>query len=116
MAPLWQPSPERVARSRLTAFQRQLEERTARQFADYPSLHRFSIDEPAHFWTTLWDFCSIVGDRGERVAVDLDLMPGARFFPDARINFAENLLRRTDEAPAIVATTETGRVTTMNFR
>jgi acetoacetyl-CoA synthetase len=116
MVPLWQPGPERVAQSRLTAFVHQLEERTARRFPDYASLHRFSIVEPASFWTAFWDFCAIVGERGERIAVDLDRMPGARFFPEARLNFAGNLLCRSDDAPAIVATTETGRGRTLSFR
>jgi acetoacetyl-CoA synthetase len=116
MVPLWQPGPERVAQSRLTAFVHQLEERTARRFPDYASLHRFSIVEPASFWTAFWDFSAIVGERGERIAVDLDRMPGARFFPDARLNFAGNLLCRSDDAPAIVATSETGRGRTLSFR
>ena len=60
---------------------------------DYASLWAWSNREPENFWRLLWDFCEIVGEPGERTLVDGDRMPGARFFPDARLNFAENLLR-----------------------
>ena len=71
-------------------------------FADYAAVYRFSIDRPADFWRAVWTFCDIRGQMGDRVVVDLDRMPGARFFPDARLNFAENLLRRRDATPALI--------------
>jgi acetoacetyl-CoA synthetase len=54
------------------------------------------------FWSALWDFCDVRGDKGERILENGDAMPGARFFPDARLNFAENLLTRTGSEPAIL--------------
>ena len=56
----------------------------------------------------MWTFAGVRGTMGERVVDDLDRMPGARFFPDARLNFAENLLRRTDDRPAIIFNGENG--------
>ena len=56
----------------------------------------------AAFWDLVWDFGGVIGDKGARVLVDPDKMPGAKFFPDARLNFAENLLRRADDGAAIV--------------
>ena len=64
---------------------------------DYASLYRFSIERPGEFWDSIWSFADVIGDRGERVVDLLDRLPGARFFPDARLNFTENLLRRQDE-------------------
>ena len=72
------------------------------ELAGYDDLYRFSIDRPADFWRHVWSFCSIRGEMGERVVVDLDRMPGAKFFPDARLNFAENVLRRRDDRAAII--------------
>ncbi len=69
---------------------------------DYPALYDFSIQRPADFWRAVWTFCGIHGAMGERVVIDLDRMPGARFFPDARLNFAANLLRRRGETPALI--------------
>jgi acetoacetyl-CoA synthetase len=108
MRPLWQPSPHRLAHSRLTAFTRALEGRLGRPLSDYAAVHRCSIEQPAEFWSAVWDVCGVIGDKLGPVVVDRDRMPGARFFPDARVNFAENVLRRRDEAPAIIAATEDG--------
>ena len=100
--PLWSPSPERQARARLTAFARTAERRFEQKFPDYASLHRFSIERPGEFWSAVWDFCGVRGSKGERAVEHLERMPGARFFPDARLNFAENLLRRRDASTALV--------------
>ncbi|MXX78991.1 MAG: AMP-binding protein, partial [Gemmatimonadales bacterium] len=71
--------------------------------ADSPeALWRWSIREPAAFWNAVWDFCGVIGERGERVVVDFDRLPGARWYPDARLNYAENLLRRRDDGPALL--------------
>ncbi|MCC7008894.1 MAG: acetoacetate--CoA ligase [Acidobacteria bacterium] len=109
MPPLWRPDPERIARSHLSAFTRRAERRAGRSLPDYASLHCWSVTDVPAFWDELWSAAGIVGERGERVVDRLDAMPGARFFPDARLNFAENLLRRRDDGPAILATTEHGR-------
>lgn len=62
-------------------------------FSDYDELYQWSIDEKENFWSTLWDFCGVIGDKGERVLVDGDDIEKAQWFPDASLNFAENLLR-----------------------
>jgi acetoacetyl-CoA synthetase len=98
---LWHPTPAWRAQTRLTAFEAALA-RAGHQFEDYAALHRWSVQEPAEFWRTVWDFSGVIGDRGETVVADADKMPGARWFPEARLNFAENLLRRRDETDAIV--------------
>ncbi|SLN12275.1 acetoacetate--CoA ligase [Oceanibacterium hippocampi] len=101
--PMWQPGPERVATSNLTRFMALVAERDGRRFDDYEALLRWSVEERERFWELLWDFAGIRAEtRGERTVVDGDRMPGARFFPDARFNFAENLLRRRDGTTAIV--------------
>jgi acetoacetyl-CoA synthetase len=114
-APLWAPSAERIARARLTSFMTAVEAACGVRVPDYPTLYAFSIDRPADFWRTVWNSCDVRGSMGERVVVDLDRMPGARFFPDARLNFAENLLRRRDNGPAIVFDDERRRSRTLTF-
>ena len=102
MTESWRPLPQRVAASRLSAFIAGAQTRWGREFKDYAALHRWSIEEPDEFWVSLWDFAGVIGERGERVVVDRDRMPGARWFPEARLNYAENLLRRRDDADALV--------------
>ncbi len=94
---LWQPSAERIAAANLTAFATR-----AGQPADYAALHRWSIEQPEAFWSQVWDFCEVRGEKGARVLADGDKMPGARWFPDARLNYAQNLLRRRDYEAALV--------------
>ncbi|MCG6857925.1 MAG: acetoacetate--CoA ligase [Salaquimonas sp.] len=100
--PLWTPPPERVAASRMAAFMQWLSERTGRTFSGYDALHAWSIEDVGGFWDAVWDYCGVIGEKGATVAVDLDKMPGARFFPEGRINFAENLLWKTGRETAIV--------------
>ncbi|HUW38911.1 MAG TPA: acetoacetate--CoA ligase [Rhodocyclaceae bacterium] len=102
MTESWRPSPERIAASRLSAFIDEAQTRWGREFPDYASLHRWSIDEPGEFWLSLWDFAGVIGERGRTVVADGDRMPGARWFPEAQLNFAENLLRRRDDSDALV--------------
>jgi len=102
-SPLWQPSPERVARANITGLANRVADRFGRRFGDYQALHRWSIENLEDFWTAVWDYTGVIAaERGDQVLVDGDKMPGAQFFPDARLNFAENLLRRRDDAPAVV--------------
>jgi len=101
--PLWQPSPSRIAGANMTAFIAQVKRDWGLDLAGYEQLYGFSIAELDKFWRSLWDFCAVIADPGPGpVLVDPDKMPGARFFPEARLNFAENLLRRRDESDAIV--------------
>ncbi|HUY03623.1 MAG TPA: acetoacetate--CoA ligase [Rhodocyclaceae bacterium] len=98
----WRPSAQRIAVSRLSAFIEEAQTRWGRAFPDYAALHRWSIEEPGEFWVSLWDFTGVIGERGRAVVVDRDRMPGARWFPEARLNFAENLLRCRDDSDALV--------------
>ncbi|MGH8503898.1 MAG: acetoacetate--CoA ligase [Gammaproteobacteria bacterium] len=101
--PLWRPSPEQIGRANMTAFMRRVERESGMRLPDYPALYRWSIDEPEAFWRSLWSFADVVARRqGEVVLTNGQRMPGARWFPQARLNFAENLLRYRDDAPAII--------------
>ncbi|MEZ5810062.1 MAG: acetoacetate--CoA ligase [Rhizobiaceae bacterium] len=101
-APLWTPSQTVVDAAAITRFSSLAAKRSEASVASYDDLHRWSIDDREAFWDLVWEFTGIVGDKGERRLVDGDRMPGARFFADARINFAENLLSRTGNAEAMV--------------
>ena len=102
-APLWRPSRERIESSHLRRFMVEAERRWNVKLLDFAALHRWSVERPEEFWVSVWDFCDIVAEtRGARTLVDGAAMPGARFFPDARLNFAENLLRHGGSEDAIV--------------
>ena len=101
--PLWQPSAERIAQANLTAFMGQIEHDWGARCASYGELYDFSISELDKFSLSLWDFCGLIAETPGSVAIEQpDKMPGARFFPEAKLNFAENLLRRRDGGDALV--------------
>jgi hypothetical protein len=116
----------------MTEFLRYVEERGGPPVPDYSpdsywQLHEWSVNNPERFWSLIWRFCGIVGHRGtgggaERVGVGLDHMgppdeeKGPRWFPDASLNFAENLLRFTDDEPAIASWNEEGHQRTLTFK
>ena len=100
---LWQPSPERIAQANLTRFVELVNQRWQAGVTDHASLYTWTIREPVRFWEAVWDFAGVVGDKGAApLLLDADRMPGAKWFPGARLNFAENLLRRRDDEVALV--------------
>ena len=101
--PLWTPSAERIASANITRFARFAAETWKLELDDYRALHRWSVTHPERFWDAMWGFAGIVSDtKGEVVVEDGDRMPGARWFPGAWLNYAENLLHRRDDTEAIV--------------
>ena len=99
-AKLWEPPLKRIQDANVTAFGRKIEADHGQTFADYESLWRWSHQHPVEFWRAVWDDGGVIGTRGERVLVDGNRMPGAKWFPDARLNFAQNLLDRRPAADA----------------
>jgi len=89
---LWRPGAERIGSARLSAFMAAVNARWNAGCSDYPSLWRWSVANPEAFWTSVWDDCGALGERGETVLEDGDRMPGARWFPQAQLNYAQNLL------------------------
>lgn len=101
--PLWTPSPAKIESANMTAFHASVECQWNVKLPDYAALHAFSITEMEKFWVSIRDYCGLIAENwGERIIINADKMPGAKFFPDARLNFAENLLRRRDDAPALI--------------
>ena len=128
--PLWSPDAERVKRANLTAFINHIQKQkpaASRGVNDFASLYRWSVEHPEAFWPEVWRFCGVVaGARPGRppwddVVIGVDRMAppdpklGPRWFPGARLNFAENLLRYADDHPALVFWNELGRQRTLCY-
>ena len=100
---LWQPSPSRIAAANLPRFMDEARRRWHVSLDNYGELYRWSIGAPEQFWDAMWSFGGMVSQmRGSTVLEHPAEMPGARWFPEARLNFAENLLRRRDDTEALV--------------
>ena len=115
--PLWTPSPERVERANITRFASWVREQGGLTGAtDYEALYSWSLKQPEPFWSACWELFDVLGNRGDRIADGpFDMRPGAHYFPDASLNFTENMLRRADGRPAIIATDERGRLKTYSW-
>jgi acetoacetyl-CoA synthetase len=106
---LWEPSERQIEEAQLTQFARQVVRKRRLELNSYPDFYRWSVESPEEFWSDVWDQCGVIASRkGSSVLVDGHKMPGARWFPDARLNFAENLLRRGDRGDAFVLWDEGG--------
>jgi acetoacetyl-CoA synthetase len=112
---LWSPSPARIAAEPITAFMEAAETVGGPAAgAGYAALHRWSVEAPEAFWSLLWDFAGVrASERGTVILEDGERFPGARWFPGAQLNYAENLLRRDDDRTAVIGLLEDGRRRTL---
>tara|TARA_Y100000296_G_scaffold87245_1_gene131171 strand:+ start:202471 stop:204456 length:1986 start_codon:yes stop_codon:yes gene_type:complete len=113
--PLWSPSQSAVENSNMFKFKTYLEKKYNVTLPDYPSFYFWSIEHAEDFWSEYWDYAGLIGDKGNVVIANKDQIEQAKFFPEARINYAENMLKRRDEAPAIIFKTEQGPERTDSF-
>ena len=113
---LWSPGARRVQEANINRFMRLIRRERDPGVVDYKSLYRFSINSPKAFWRAIWEFGGVVGSAGPRAVKQFDRMPGASWFPDASLNFAENLLRYRDDREALVFSSETGLKSTLTYR
>ena len=115
-APLWQPTADQIARSNLAAFMRVVSPGGQPALCDYASLYQWSIEQPQAFWAAVWDFCGVVASRRyDSIVEHFDRMPGACWFPGARLNYAENLLRFRDDREALVAVNDRGHRSALSY-
>jgi len=107
---LWAPDPERVDAALVTSFRVEVNQRLNLNLSSYDDLYDWSVADRPAFWRALWEFTGVVGDGpGDTILAEGDRMPGARWFPEARLNFAENLLRGTGKRQAVVFRGENGK-------
>ncbi len=109
---LWAPSDTQIKQSQISDFASYVKAKTGFDWnGDFQALWQWSTDSITDFWSLLWQWHGIIGDMGSRPLVNEKAMPGATFFPDATLNFAENLLASANDSLAISAHGEDGRIT-----
>ncbi|MHB1128886.1 MAG: acetoacetate--CoA ligase [Ilumatobacteraceae bacterium] len=108
LSALWTPSEDRLKHSRLYEFSRWTQSQRTDTNLDYAPLHAWSVAHLKDFWSAVWEFCGMQGERGERVFVADSVMTSARFFPDASLSVVENMLSRAGDGDALVAIDEDG--------
>ena len=114
---MWQPSAERAAATQLQQFIDLIGAESHSSVHDWDSLYQWSVDDPQGFWHRLWQWAEVIGDGpGSVTASHWPAMPGTRWFPEARLNFAENLLRRRDDGLALMFAGEDGARIQLTYR
>ena len=108
MTPLWQPTTAAIQRTRMDDFRRYINSYEQQQLADYQQLHAWSVAHSDRFWLRIWDYFAVLGQRGDTIVSDAEKLPGAQWFPDSQLNFAENLLRYRDDRVALIFRGEDG--------
>ena len=104
--PLWTPSPRQIEQAASTQFARDV----GLKDTSYHSLHQWSIEKPALFWSSLWDYYAIRGTKGKDILVEGEEFYQTKWFPQARLNYADNLLNLAlnDKRAALIAVEENG--------
>ncbi|WP_079437210.1 acetoacetate--CoA ligase [Zoogloea sp. LCSB751] len=100
--PLWRPNEARAAASNMAAFAARARMLSGQLLENHMALHEWSLHSPVQFWRLVWEFCEVIGEQGVRGLISSGSMQDSRWFPDARLNFAENLLRHSDNPQALV--------------
>jgi acetoacetyl-CoA synthetase len=101
--PLWKPSGERRQNANMSKFIAYVNKKYGKNFTDYPELYEWSINHSPDFWVAMWEFGEIKYSRlYDRVVDNQSDMIESQWFPGARLNFAENLLRYRDDRTALV--------------
>jgi acetoacetyl-CoA synthetase len=111
-SPLWTPSSSWVRGSSLYDFAR----KAGFSGENYEEIWQWSVSEIGEFWSKVWDYCGVIGEKGEVSLENANKMVEANFFPEARLNWAENLLRRQDDGVALIFLDEAGRERQLSFR
>ena len=104
--PLWNPSKERIKNSNMSAFIRYVSRQTGAKIKSYDELYNWSVNETEEFWKSIWDVSGIIHSGRFKKVLSSNIMPGAKWFERAKLNFAENLLRYRDNKTAIISSRE----------
>ena len=106
---LWRPSSKIKEESNLNQFIKNFVDEFKNQSdVKYEELWKWSIEKPEKFWDSIWNYSNVLGEKGKILLKDKDKMPGARFFPNAKLNYTENVLKNKNEPLAIISEREDG--------
>ena len=104
---VWSPSDKRVKSSQMHKFMQNINKKYNINLSSFSELHTWSIENKTQFWELIWDFFDIIGSKGTKPYIDpLNKMPGSKFFPNGKVNYAENMLSGNVSGTAIVFKSE----------
>ena len=99
---LWQPDPKKIKESSLYKFIEHVNKKYKLKLNNFDSLHLWSIENRENFWEEVWNFYNVIGDKGKKPFLEPEnKMPGTKFFPKGKLNYAENMLKKSNGDTAI---------------
>ena len=115
--PLWAPSQDQIKNANMKRYIEFVNRKYGKKFKTFDDLYQWSVDSIPDFWASIWEFAGVIASKKwDRVVDDLKKFPGTTWFPGARLNFAENLLRYRDDRLAFIFKGETQKYSTMTYR
>ena len=114
--PLWIPSEERIRKSNFTEYYEFLRKEYGLTFSNYSELHSWSVTDIETFWESIWKFSGLIHSKPYDKNLDKRIMPDAKWFEGAKLNFAENLLRYRDDHTAIISSREDKPDVTLTYK
>jgi len=115
--PLWVPSQDQIKNANMARFIEFVNKKFGKKIKTYDELHQWSVDSIPDFWVAMWDFAKVkASKRWDKPVEDLKKFPGTKWFPGARLNFAENLLRYRDDRLAFIFKGETQKSAKMTYK
>ena len=114
--PIWRPSTQRVKKANVTSFCEYLQKSELGNFEDYDALWDWSVTNIENFWSAFWDYGNIQGSKGDVVLTPCKEIINAKFFPNGKINYAENVLNASNNGPAIIFHDEGGARTEWSWK
>ncbi|GIP63492.1 acetoacetyl-CoA synthetase [Virgibacillus pantothenticus] len=115
---LWEPSEERKTTAKINSYIKWLGEHKNMHFQDYHALWDWSVHEIEAFWASIWDYFDLQAEEGYQTILSSHHMPGAKWFPEATVNYTEHIFRNraTSNQPAIIHTSESRKIKTVSWR
>ena len=107
--PIWAPSKQKIDASNIKNFSKYLSKCDLGDYNDYDELWDWSVNNIESFWSAFWDYTNVVGNKGEKVLTHYNNLMDAKFFPDSKINYAENILKTSNDGPAMIFHDEAGK-------
>ncbi len=100
---LWKPNSEKIKKTSINKFIQHINSIYKIKIENFTSLHKWSVENRSDFWNEIWDFYKIIGDKGNKPYLDPENnLPGTKFFPRGKLNYAENMLKKNNNDPAII--------------
>ena len=104
---LWEASQRIKFSSNLYSFEQYISKKYSKKFnQNYSSILKWSISNPGKFWDSVWDYCSIKGQKGKKKLIKSKVFYKNKFLPKSKLNFSENLLSKNNKDKAITFISE----------